>query len=344
MTDGLGSRYALAVPNYTKYGIDGTPIGNSIWDEFGEYQKEFDKIPITIERFGDGGDRVRIEASPQDREVFVPHFYYANTAAEHTLIGAQIADALKRAGAAKIYLLETYNPYYRQDTRTQGEREPVTAGIVADIYVKSGIDRTYVFDPHFRQLEGFFPSAQPMTTLDLTEKFAGYLLGKYHKELSAGSVGCATDDGSVRLTKRLMKALWHEIDQEEEKTFVVARMDKDRLKEADGVRTNALFGNVDKDYIIVREDVMGTGTTMKKTVGELREKNKNANIIVVSSYTGVLPNTILDYFRNENIEIVTTDGIPAGVREEFNIMKLAPIIKNVVVEKVRRHSLSDYMA
>src|SRR3989344_1694753 len=204
----FGKQFAVAILNYAPYGIQGPYVGNKVYENLGPFREHFDEIEVEVRLFGDGGDTVRVKQSPQEREVFVPHFYYAPSAAQHTMIGTQVAGALHRAGARKVYFLETYNPYYRQDCRSPAKREAGAARPVADFYVHSGVDRVLVFDPHVRQLEGFFPDRYPMVSLVRTEKFAGYLF-RHHRDAieRADFIGCATDDGSVRITKRLMRVL-----------------------------------------------------------------------------------------------------------------------------------------
>lgn len=344
VADDFGRQYALAVPHYESLGIDGPFIGEQVWTYLERYHGEFEKLIVTIKRFGDGGDRVRIEGSPQDKIVFFPHFYYANSAAEHSLIGAQIADALQRADASHVYMIESYNPYYRQDARTPGKREAITARIVADLYVNTGVDRNYVIDPHFRQLEGFYPSRSAMKPLDLTEKFTGHLLRNHREQIAKSNlVGCAADDGGVRLTKRIMKTLDKEHHTENEARFII-RIDKDRLEDAeDKSRANAVLGDVKGQNIIVREDVMGTGQTIENTV-RITRKAGAEEIMVVSTYVGRIPEERMKYFRGEGIKIVTTDGIPSDISDKFSVMRLAPLVNKIITKKIRRQSLSDYMA
>jgi ribose-phosphate pyrophosphokinase len=341
-----GNRYALAIPNYGSGDITKSP-GFQVWAALGKYQGEFDLIPINLRRFGDGGGAPRLEASPEDREIFVPHFYNTRTAEEHTFWCAQISDALKRAGSKEIYFLETYNPFYRQDSRTQGKREAVTARLVADLYVLSGVDTNYVFDPHFRQLEGFFPSRYPMKSLDLTEKFAGHLMYRHVKDLSGVRyIGVALDEGGVRPTRRLVFVIdqkQYKLKPDEAARFI-ARMDKERLAEMrDEVRTNTLLGDVKDKDVIIREDVIGTGTTLEKGVRVLRDANAG-KIIAVATYAGDIPEARRRFFIDQGVTIVTTDGIPYGAHEEFSVMNLGPVMANVILRKTRALPLTDYMS
>src|SRR5919108_1953124 len=68
-----------------------------------------------------------------------------------------LADACRRAAAARITAVVPYLGYARADKR-HGRREPITGRVVADVLEAVGIAHVVTVDLHTPQIEGFFYS------------------------------------------------------------------------------------------------------------------------------------------------------------------------------------------
>jgi len=66
------------------------------------------------------------------------------------------ARALKEWGASSVIAVIPYLAYARQNRPTQGQREPVTARLMADLSAAAGIDRLITFRPHTDQIAAFY--------------------------------------------------------------------------------------------------------------------------------------------------------------------------------------------
>lgn len=87
--------------------------------------------PATIERFPDGEVSVRLEAPVRGGEVIL----LAATAPpvnEHLVELLALADACRRADAARVVAVVPYFGYARSDRR-DGRRTPIMASLVAEI-------------------------------------------------------------------------------------------------------------------------------------------------------------------------------------------------------------------
>ena len=87
-----------------------------------------------------------------------------------------MADALKRASAARITAVIPYFGYARQD-RKVAPRTPITSKLVADLISTSGFDRVLTMDLHAGQIQGFFNIpvdhlyAAPVILRDIADRF-----------------------------------------------------------------------------------------------------------------------------------------------------------------------------
>lgn len=200
---------------------------------------------IVIEDFPDGEIGVRINANVRGRDVFVmqsiakqPNFYLMEL-----LI---VIDALKRASAKSIVAVLPYYCYARQDRKDNG-REPITAKLVADLLQTVGVTGLITMDLHTEQVQGFFDI--PVDHL--------YARPVFIKALSAYGIKDCTvvtpDIGSVRLGRALSSDLHADL----------AIINKRRL-DAEQVEANALIGDVRGKDVVLVDDMISTGNTLKK--------------------------------------------------------------------------------
>jgi ribose phosphate pyrophosphokinase-like protein len=115
----------------------GTPVGNCV-----------------VERFPDGEVAVQILECVRRKEVFLMQPTSPPTN-DHLIELLALADACRRAGAARSIAIVPFFGYGRVDRR-HGRREPIMARMVADLLKVVGIDHVVTVDPHTAQIEGFF--------------------------------------------------------------------------------------------------------------------------------------------------------------------------------------------
>jgi ribose-phosphate pyrophosphokinase len=145
-----------------------------------------------VQRFPDGELHVDIGESIRGHDVYViePTSLPVD---EHVMELLFLADACRRAGAARLTAVVPYFGYARQDRRASG-REAVGARVVADLIEAAGFARVVVIDLHTPAIEGFFH-------IPLEYLSAARLLAEAIRTTN-DTVIVAPDLGAVKLAER----------------------------------------------------------------------------------------------------------------------------------------------
>lgn len=104
-----------------------------------------------------------------------------------------MADACRRASARNITAVLPYYGYARQDRKTRG-REPITAKLIANLLITSGVTRVVTMDLHAGQIQGFFDI--PVDHLPGVPILAEYFAAKHLEDLVVVSGSWRCDSGS----------------------------------------------------------------------------------------------------------------------------------------------------
>ena len=115
------------------------------------------ELPLTdatVRRFADKEIFVEINENVRGEDVFILQStsFPANDNLMELLI---LSDALRRSSARRITAVIPYFGYARQD-RKSAPRTPISAKLVANLIVESGIHRVLTLDLHAGQIQGFF--------------------------------------------------------------------------------------------------------------------------------------------------------------------------------------------
>jgi ribose-phosphate pyrophosphokinase len=108
-----------------------------------------------VGRFSDGEVIVEIMENVRGRDVFIvqPTCPPVNDNLMELLI---MADAMRRASAARITAVIPYFGYARQDRRPRAQRVAISAKLAASMIGTAGVDRVLTVDLHADQIQGFF--------------------------------------------------------------------------------------------------------------------------------------------------------------------------------------------
>src|SRR5258707_14373454 len=212
-------------------------LGREIGDYLG-----IQPTPTTLFDFANGEIFVRFLESVRGCDAFVlqSHTEPINQWIMEHLI---MVDALKRASAKRITVVAPFFGYARQDKKSRG-REPISARLMADLFLAAGADRIMAVDLHTAQIQGFFDG--PVDHLFALPILADYI----EKQLDLSQVTVvAPDAGRVRVCERWTDRLGSPL------AIIHKRRDTDvanRVKVLEGV------GQVAGRTCIIGEDMIDT--------------------------------------------------------------------------------------
>ncbi|MBT8136499.1 MAG: ribose-phosphate pyrophosphokinase [Gammaproteobacteria bacterium] len=249
---------------------------------------------ISVGRFADGEVSIEILENIRGRDVFLVQSTCppVNDNLMELLV---MADACRRASAARITAVVPYFGYARQDRRPRSSRVAITAKMVANLLTSAGIDRLLTVDLHADQIQGFFD-------IPVDNVYASpVLLGDAWKRKEGDVVVVSPDVGGVVRARALAKRL----DDAD-----LAIIDK-RRPQANESKVMNIIGSVAGETCIMIDDLVDTAGTMCQAAAALKE----AGAVKVLAYIThpVLSDPAVERISNSVLdELVVTDTIPLG--------------------------------
>ena len=276
-------------------------------------------VPQSVYEFADGEIYVRFEESVRGCDAFA---IQSHTAPINQWVMEQLimVDALKRASAKRITVVQPYYGYARQDKKHRG-REPISARLVADLFKTAGADRLITVDLHSSQIQGFFDG--PVDHLMAMPILADYVRERYGDE---PLVVVSPDAGRIRVAEQWASRLGGT-----SLAFVHKTRDIDNPNEA---VANRIIGDIRDHTCVLVDDIIDTGGTIVKAIDALLDAG--AASVVVAATHAVLSGPAVDRLKNCRArEIIVTNTLPVGPEQQFDsltTLSIAPLISRAIRE------------
>lgn len=278
-----------------------------------------------LHRFPDGELHAEIRESVRGHDVYL--IQPTSPPAEgHLLELLMLADAARRAGAARLTAVIPYLGYARQDRRASG-REAVGARLVADLIGVGGlIQRVVVVDAHASAVESFFG-------VPLEHMSAVPLLAESVREYVAeDSVIVAPDLGAAKLAERYADLL----------DLPVAIVHKARLSGSE-VKVRRVTGEVRDLAPVIVDDMISTGGTIEAAVEASLSGGCRPGITVVASH-GLFVGQALRRLGSTPIQrLIVTDSVAPPQEHAPTVVSLAPLLAQAIDRLHNDLSLDDLL-
>jgi len=279
------------------------------------------RLPVgraAVSRFSDGEVNIELMENVRGRDVFLVQST-CPPANDHLMELLVMADACRRASAARITAVVPYFGYARQDRRPRATRSAITAKLVADMIVASGIERLLTLDLHADQIQGFFD-------IPVDNVYGSpVLLGDVWRQAYPNLIVVSPDVGGVVRARAFAKRL----DDAE-----LAIIDKRRPR-ANESKVMNIIGEVAGRTCVLIDDMVDTAGTLCLAAQAL--KDEGATKVVAYITHAVLSGNAVEKILNSALdELVVTDTIPLSeaARQCGRIRQLS--VSALLAETIRR--------
>jgi ribose-phosphate pyrophosphokinase len=276
--------------------------------------------PQSAYDFANGEIFVRFDESVRGSDAFVikSHCEPINQWVMEQLI---MVDALKRASAKRITAIMPFYPYARQDKKHKG-REPISARLIADLFKTAGADRIMTVDLHTAQIMGFFDG--PVDHLLAQNLLAEHVAATYLDDQPITVV--SPDAGRTKLAEK-----W--ADQLGGAPIAFIHKTRDPLKPNEVV-ANRVVGEIKGRLCVVIDDMVDTGGTIAKAVGQLLDAG--ASDVVIAATHGVLSGNAPERLAKCGArEVIFTNTLPIDDEKRFpgmTVLSIAPLLARAIQE------------
>ena len=271
-----------------------------------------------VGRFSDGEVNVELIENVRGRDVFIvqPTCSPVNDNLMELLV---LADACRRASAARVTAVVPYFGYARQDRRPRATRAAITAKLVANMISGAGVHRLLTVDLHADQIQGFFD-------IPVDNVYGSpVLLGDAWRQGYDDMIVVSPDVGGVVRARALAKRL----DDAD-----LAIIDKRRPRPNESKVMN-IIGEVAGKTCVLVDDMVDTAGTLCLAAQAL--KDQGAKRVVAYITHAVLSGSAVEKISASALDqLVVTDTIPLteAARKCGRIRQLS--VAGLLAETIRR--------
>jgi ribose-phosphate pyrophosphokinase len=294
------------------------PLASEIGEIIGESPDA-----ATIKQFADGEIFVRIDRNARGRDVFIVQT--TSSPADNILELLLLADAARRASAARVTAVIPYFGYGRQDRKDQ-PRVAIGAKLVANLIVAAGADRVVSIDFHQHQIQGFFD-------IPVDHLYAAPVITKYFRDKELEDlVVVAPDVGSAKMARGYGKRLGA--------TFAI--IDKRRPK-ANESEVLSVVGEVEGMNCLLVDDMVDTAGTLSNAVYALKERG--AKTVYAAATHALFSGEAVSRLSEAPLEemvVTNTIEIPEDKRfENLTVLSVADLLAKAIDHVHSNESVSQ---
>lgn len=278
------------------------------------------KIPIgnlELGSFSDGEIDVWVKDDVNNSNVFIVESY-SKPVNDHIIELALIADSLRRSGSHKITAVIPYFGYSRKEKQSR-RGEPISAKVIADLIVSSGINKVICLDLHADAVVGFF--SVPVIYLTALKVLAN----RIKKEKVTSPVVVAPDVGGVRRARNFASLL----------NAPLAVIEKHRQTHLrDQIEVLSMTGELIGDTAIIIDDIISTGGTVIESAQAL--KKRGVKKVIVCAIHGVFAGNAIEKIEKSPIDkMLVTDSIFQDHRSKnIEVVSVAKLIADCLTQEL----------
>jgi ribose-phosphate pyrophosphokinase len=276
--------------------------------------------------FEDGEHKTRPLVNVRERDVYVVQSLYGEpgrSANDKLVRLVFFIGALKSAGARRVTAVAPYLCYARKDRRSK-PRDPVSSRYVAQLLEAVGADRVVTLDVHNQAAyeNGFRIPAEHLE--------AGNVFMEFFRSRLAGDdiVVVSPDVGGVKRSDAFRERLGRALGRRPGGAF----MEKSRSEGV--VSGEALVGSVAGKTAIIIDDLISSGTTLRRAISACRAGG--AGRIFAAASHGLFNEKAGELLAHPALEqLLVTDTVPplrlgAAARDRLAVVSVAPLFAEAI--------------
>ncbi len=279
---------------------------------------------LTIKKFSCGEFYVKYNESLRGRDIFLFHTIRPGSINEDFMQLFLLCDAAKQSFARTIHVILPHFGYSRQD-KIHDAREGISAKLMANLLVKSGMDHMVTLHFHSDQTQGFFDV--PVDNVNTQNMFVKHFKNIQKEKKISDFIVVSPDAGGAKYAKTFADKLGVDL----------AIMHKSRPKH-NHAEINEIVGNISGKTCILVDDMIDTAGTICAAKEALLSNGANTDIYLCATHP-IFSGSAIERLNNANFkEIVISDSIPLQDKVKNSIILssselLANIIKNTLDQK-----------
>lgn len=292
---------------------------------------------VETQKFPDGEIHVKFCDNIRGKDVFLVQSM-GNPVNDNLMELLIMIDAAKRASASRVTAVIPFFAYARQDRKEQ-PRVPITAKMVANLFVSAGADRILTMDLHSPQIQGFWDI--PVDHLQAAPAFIHFIKGA-RKFLHGNALGecegigtlaedivvVAPDTGRSKVAAQYARALG----------CGLAIVNKERI-DAETTTQFALVGNVENKTAILIDDMSTTGGTLVGAADILR-KNGVKNIVAGITHNILTEQGIRKIEESSIDKLLVTDTVEREIKGKMHLVSVAEMFAKAILGVHHNQSVS----
>lgn len=278
-----------------------------------------------VNRYPDGDVAVQLLDSVRRKEVILvqPTSPPVN---EHLVELLALADACRRAGAARMTAIVPFFGYGRADKR-HGRREPIMARVVADLLEAVGISHIVTVDLHTPQIEGFFHV--PVDSLTAVPTLCRALRDRVPANIAVVS----PDVGRVGMATRYAEQCFG---------ASVVVLHKRRVSGSE-TKVTHVVGDVSGRACLIVDDMISTGGTVAESITALLDAGARPEIMVAATHGLFVLDARKKLGHPAMRELFVTDTVSTTETDwpRLRVISIAPLIAGAVKRLLADGSLAE---
>lgn len=249
------------------------------------------RLTVELSHFANGEKRVWIKNSVQGKNVVLVQSF-SKPCDEHIIETLLLVDALERQGARHVNLIIPWMGYSLQD-KVFRPGEPIAAKVIATMLSNAHVKRVFLLDLHNSSTPGFFGISSHH--LSANNLFAKHLTDHIGLE---NTVIASPDFGGLKRSRIFADLLGLEL----------VNIDKHRDLTTGTVSAKELSGEVSGKKVVLLDDVIISGNTVKETAKLLRSEGAT-EVHFFATHGVFAPGSLEKITAPELTSVVVTNSI-----------------------------------